>query len=80
MSIVTSLSDPCNRLNHIIETENCFISQHFDRIENLKNGIECYFVEVTSRSGIRHGIWAHGSQANELYQHTLRILSIEKFN
>jgi len=80
MSLAPPFACPCKRLHYIIETENGFISQYLDEIEHLKNGVECYFVEVTSKSGLRYGIWAHGSQANSLYQHTMRIVSIEEYN
>jgi hypothetical protein len=80
MSIYNPISHPCNRLESIINNENGFISHHSSDIELLKNGIECYFVEVTSRNGVQFGIWAHGSEAKNLYQHTMRILNIQNYN
>ena len=77
MSIPQSPSKPCETLNSIIESEKGFISRHSGKIKHLENGIECYFVEVTSGNGNQYGIWAHGTEAKELYQLTLRILATE---
>jgi len=74
MSTFRYPSKPSDQLKHIVEKEKGFISQHSDNIKQLENGIECYFVEVTSRNGNQYGILAHGPEAKELYQLTMRIL------
>ena len=71
-------NQPCELLNQIIESENGYISQHSCEIGHLDNGVECYFVEVTSESGTQYGIRAYGLEAKDLQQLTLSILGSKK--
>jgi hypothetical protein len=38
------------------------------------NGVEHYFVEVTSKEGIQYGLQAYGNEAVELYKQTMRTV------
>ena len=78
MSLFSNSSYSCTQLNNIINTENGFITQHSGSLGYLNNGVEYYFVEVTSKSGVQYGIWAHGSDAQELYKQTLSILDTQR--
>ena len=75
---LSNSSYSCTQLNNIINTENGFITQHPGSLGYLNNGVEYYFVEVTSKSGVQYGIWAHGSDAQELYKQTLSILDTQR--
>ena len=76
---LSNSSYSCTQLNNIINTENGFITQHSGRLGRLNNGVEYYFVEVTSKSGVQYDIWAHGSDAQELYKQTLSILDTQRY-
>jgi hypothetical protein len=72
---LSNSSYSCTQLNNIITTENGFITQHSGSLGYLNNGIEYYFVEVTSKSGVQYGIWAHGSGIQQFYSSFLHILN-----
>ncbi|MGA8844707.1 MAG: hypothetical protein WB511_14075 [Nitrososphaeraceae archaeon] len=63
------------KLRYVIDVEEGLITQHSHEIGYLNNGVECYFVEVTTKKGIQWGIWAYGEDAIDLYKETLNILS-----
>jgi hypothetical protein len=70
---------PCNpsiKLQHIVESERGVITQCLKEIVPLVNGVQSYFVEVTSESGVQYGISAYGNEAKELYEMTMTILGI----
>ena len=69
---------PCVQLDFLIDIEDGSITQHSGGLGYLNYGIEYYFVEVTSKSGIQYGICAQGTDAYELYQRTLAILSTQR--
>ena len=40
----------------------------------MTNGVQSYFVEITSENGVQYGITAYGNEALELYEQTMTIL------
>jgi hypothetical protein len=40
----------------------------------MNNGIEYYYVEVTSNDGIQYGIQAFGEEAIDLYNITMKMI------
>jgi hypothetical protein len=69
---------PCIRLSHLVDNEECFISQHSGGLNYLNNGVEYYFVELTSKRGVQYALCAYGADAKELYKLTLEILSTQR--
>ena len=72
---LSNSSYSCTQLNNIITTENGFITQHSGSLGYLNNGVEYYFVEVTSKSGVQYGIWAHGSGSRVFILLSFHILN-----
>jgi hypothetical protein len=79
-SIITPISrkftNPSSKLYQIVVNENAVITQRSNKIKLVKNGIEYYFVEVTSKNGIQYGIHAFGAEALELYAQTVLLISV----
>jgi hypothetical protein len=79
-SIITPISrkftNPSSKLYQIVVNENAVITQRSNKIKLVKNGIEYYFVEVTSKNGIQYGIHAFGAEALELYAQTVLLISL----
>jgi hypothetical protein len=79
-SIITPISrkftNPSSKLYQIVVNENAVITQRSNKIKLVKNGIEYYFVEVTSKNGVQYGIHAFGAEALELYAQTVLLISV----
>lgn len=50
------------------------ITKHSGTITKMKNGIEYYCVEVTSKDGIQYGIQVFGGEAIALHNITMKII------
>jgi hypothetical protein len=74
--ISTKFTNPSSKLYQIVVNENAVITQRSNKIKLVKNGIEYYFVEVTSKNGIQYGIHAFGAEALELYAQTVLLISV----
>jgi hypothetical protein len=74
MTLNYTLCNPCLKLQHIVKSERGVITQCLKEIVPLVNGVQSYFVEVTSDSGVQYGISAYGNEAKELYEMTMTIL------
>ena len=58
--ILSEPLSPSMKLRYVIDVEEGLITQHSHEIGYLNNGVECYFVEVTTKKGIQWGylgIW-----------------------
>ena len=79
-SIITPISrkftNPSSKLYQIVVNENAVITQRSNKIKLVKNGIEYYFVEVTSKNGVQYGIPAFGADALELYAQTVLLINV----
>ena len=40
----------------------------------MENGVQHYFVEVTSKDGLQYGLLAYGEEAIALYKETMKTL------
>ena len=58
----------------LLDKEGCFISWRQSGITCDRSGIENYFVEVTSASGIQYMIPAYGQEAVELEEAVRQML------
>ena len=65
------------RLRYICDSEGGLVTNYSEKIVLMNNGIEYYFVEVMSSSGTKYRIYAHGSEAIELYQETENMLKVQ---
>jgi hypothetical protein len=54
--------------------ENGKITRYYERLRMLDNGMEHYFVEVTSEDGIQYGLQGYGEEAIALCRETMRAL------
>jgi hypothetical protein len=54
------------------------ITKYSDTIAKMNNGIEYYYVEVTSKDGIQYGIQAFGEEAIALYNITMKMIKDTK--
>ena len=66
--------DASERLKALCSSENGKITRYPESLRTLDNGVEHYFVEVTSKEGIQYGLQAYGNEAVELYKQTMRSL------
>ena len=66
--------DASKRLQTLCSNENGKITRYPESLRTLDNGVEHYFVEVTSKEGIQYGLQAYGIEAIELYKETMRSL------
>ena len=66
--------DASKRLQTLCSNENGKITGYPESLRTLDNGVEHYFVEVTSKEGIQYGLQAYGIEAIELYKETMRAL------
>ena len=66
--------DASESLQALCSNENGKITRYPESLRTLDNGVEHYFVEVTSREGIQYGLQAYGNEAVELYKQTMRAL------
>ena len=62
------------RLRALCSNENGKITRYPQCLRTLDNGVEHYFVEVTSKEGIQYGLQAYGNEAVELYKQTMRAI------
>ena len=74
-AINRDITTPSSILYQVISDENGVITHHLDQIKLCKNGIEYYFVEVTSNNGVQYGIYAFGAEAFELYKQSLFLIT-----
>jgi hypothetical protein len=54
------------------------ITRYSDTSTTMKNGIEYYYVEITSKDGIQYGIQVFGEEAIALYNITMKIIQDTK--
>lgn len=73
--ISRDISSLSSILYRILSDESGVITHHLNKIKLDKNGIEYYFVEITSKKGVRYGIPAFGEEALELYKQIMSITS-----
>lgn len=66
--------DASERLQALCSNENVKITRYPESLQTLDNGVEHYFVEVTSKEGIQYGLQAYGNEAVELYKQTMKSL------
>ena len=66
--------DASERLQALCSSKNGKITRYPESPRTLDNGVEHYFVEVTTREGIQYGLQAYGNEAVELYKQTMRSL------
>lgn len=66
--------DASKRLLSLCNKENGKITRYPDRLRVLDNGVQHYFVEVTSEDGIQYGLQAYGMEAIELFRETMRTV------
>jgi hypothetical protein len=66
--------DASERLQALCSNENGKITRYPESLRTLDNGMEHYFVEVTSKEGIQYGLQAYGNEAVELFKQTMRSL------
>ena len=66
--------DASERLQALCSNENGKITRCPESLRTLDNGVEHYFVEVTSKEGIQYGLQAYGNEAVELYKQTMRAI------
>lgn len=66
--------DASKCLQALCTNENGKITRYPESLRTLDNGVEHYFVEVTSKEGIQYGLQAYGNEAVELYKQTMRAL------
>jgi hypothetical protein len=76
MSLNYPLCNPSTKLQYIVKSERGVITQCLKEIVPLVNGVQSYFVEVTSENGVQYGISAFGNEAKDLYEMTMTILGI----
>ena len=62
------------RLQALCSNEDGKITRYPESLRTLHNGVEHYFVEVTSKEGIQYGLQAYGNEAVELYKQTMRAV------
>jgi hypothetical protein len=72
--ILKLLYSPSKKLRYIVDSEKGVITQYSKNIEPMTNGVQSYFVEITSENGVQYGITAYGNEALELYEQTMKIL------
>ena len=66
--------DASERLQALCSSENGKITRYPESLRTLDNGVEHYFVEVTSKEGIQYELQAYGNEAVELYKQTMRTV------
>ena len=66
--------DASERLQALCSNEDGKITRYPESLRTLDNGMEHYFVEVTSKEGIQYGLQAYGMEAIELYKQTMRAV------
>ena len=66
--------DASERLQALCSNENGKITRYPESLRTLDNGVEHYFVEVTTKEGIQYGLQAYGNEAVELFKQTMRAL------
>jgi hypothetical protein len=66
--------DASKRLQALCSDKNGKITRYPESLRMLDDGVEHYFVEVTSKEGIQYGLQAYGLEAIELYKETMRAV------
>jgi len=66
--------DASECLQALCSNEDGKITRYPESLRTLDNGMEHYFVEVTSKEGIQYGLQAYGMEAIELYKQTMRAV------
>ena len=66
--------DASKRLTVLCSRENGKITKYHEKLRILDNGVEHYFVEVTSSDGIQYGLQAYGKEAVLLFKETMKNL------
>ena len=64
--------DASKRLITLCYRENGKITRYAENLRKLDNGLEHYFVEVSSGDGIQYGLQAYGEEAISLYKETMK--------
>jgi hypothetical protein len=60
----------------LIDRDGCFVSWRQSGVTSDRSGIENYFVEVTSESGVQYMIPAYGQEAIELEEAVRKVLPV----
>lgn len=66
--------DASKRLLMLCNRENGKITRYPENLRILDNGVEHYFVEVTSSDGIQYGLQAYRKEAITLYKEATKSL------